>query len=116
MAAVRESASTFEVGSHKLQFAVARNTARADLQGLVEAGILVQHKEGNRYVFSPVTHLSKHIMKGALVPHEGRAEVPRDGGDVTEDESPTANDGAPPNTRAASLFPKTNPPTETEHN
>lgn len=67
---VRDSASQFDVRDHMARFGVSRNTARADLNGLVDEGVLEQITSGNKHVYVPSDHLKKHVTKGRIVPKE----------------------------------------------
>ncbi len=68
--AVRDTASCFTVRQHMSSHGVSRNTARTDLQSLVEKGVLEMVKEGRTHMYVPAEHLRTHVMKGRIVPKE----------------------------------------------
>ena len=49
------------VTAHCREFQTVRQTARTDLNALVNAGMLIVHKAGNEFIYSPAANLQKLI-------------------------------------------------------
>lgn len=52
---------TTSVTAHCREFQTVRQTARTDLNALVHAGMLIVHKAGNEFIYSPAANLQKLI-------------------------------------------------------
>ena len=52
---------TTSVTAHCREFQTVRQTARTDLNALVHAGMLIVHKTGNEFIYSPAADLQKLI-------------------------------------------------------
>ncbi|HEY4241774.1 MAG TPA: Fic family protein [Kofleriaceae bacterium] len=61
--ALRHPDERFTVESHKNSHRIAYETARTDLLGLVEAGMLVETKLGKKFVFTPTAGLPRKLRK-----------------------------------------------------
>jgi Fic family protein len=61
--ALRHVEAQYTLHSHGMSHNVAYATARADLLGLVSAGLLVKHRNGKTFVFRPVQHLDVGIAR-----------------------------------------------------
>ncbi len=59
--ALRESDSRFTIEGHQMSHRVVYQTARTDLLGLVERGLLEQFKVGKKLVFVPARDLSRKL-------------------------------------------------------
>jgi Fic family protein len=59
--ALRRSDSRFTIEGHQMSHRVVYQTARTDLLGLVERGLLEQFKVGKKLVFAPVRDLSRKL-------------------------------------------------------
>ena len=49
------------VTAHCREFQTVRQTARTDLNSLVDAGLLLVHKEGNEFIYMPAANLKQLI-------------------------------------------------------
>ena len=65
MRAIRDPDVRFTFEGHRRAYAVVYATCRSDLLELVELGLLAYHKEGRKFVFQAVPHLSEllDVMK-----------------------------------------------------
>ena len=59
--AVRHPDSLYEISGHQAAHRVTYPTARSDLLGLAELGLLGKHRSGKSFVFSPVADLSTRL-------------------------------------------------------
>ncbi|HEU4392763.1 MAG TPA: Fic family protein [Solirubrobacterales bacterium] len=59
--AVRHSESTYSFDSHATSHRVSHETARNDLSGLVDRGLLVRKRKGHRYLFEPASDLPSRL-------------------------------------------------------
>ena len=59
--ALRKPDSEYTYASHRNSHGVARLTAVADLNGLLNAGLLEKHRRGKRFVFFPAENLSVRL-------------------------------------------------------
>lgn len=59
--ALRQSGHAYTVASHQRSHKITQQTARTDLQKLVEMGLLDQHKRGRAFVFYAPVHLRQRI-------------------------------------------------------
>jgi Fic family protein len=64
--AIRDPNTSFTIKQHAGTHAIAPATARADLFGLEECGILTKRLVDRKFVFSPASHLKKRLRKGAF--------------------------------------------------
>jgi Fic family protein len=63
--AVRHSDSSYSFASHATGHRVSHETARSDLMGLTERGLLRRRKRGRRYVFEPAQDLPDRLKESA---------------------------------------------------
>jgi len=61
--AVRDPHSFYSFSSHATSHRVTHETARSDLSGLVERGLLTQKRKGRKYVFEPAPDLPKRLKE-----------------------------------------------------
>ncbi len=61
--AIRNPGSVYEIAGHQTAHRVTYPTARADLHGLVELGLLVQDRHGKAFVFTPVADLAQRLER-----------------------------------------------------
>lgn len=61
--AVRHPHSTYSFSSHATSHRVTHETARSDLSGLANRGLLTQRRKGRRYVFDPVPDLPERLRE-----------------------------------------------------
>lgn len=59
--ALRHRQAAYTAQSHRRSHAVAYDTARRDLLELVEEGLLMMHKEGKKFVFTPAGELARRV-------------------------------------------------------
>lgn len=59
--AIRSPDSVYEIAGHQVAHRVTYPTARSDLLGLVELGLLHHEKRGKAFLFTPVEDLSKRL-------------------------------------------------------
>ena len=59
--ALRHPQAAYTAQSHRRSHAVAYDTARRDLLELVEEGLLMMHKEGKKFVFTPAGELGRRV-------------------------------------------------------
>lgn len=59
--AIRNPDSLYEIAGHQMAHRVTYPTARSDLLGLVELGLLEQERRGKAFIFSPVPDLSRRL-------------------------------------------------------
>jgi len=78
---VQDRSAAFDVRSHANRYSITRNTARADLQGLADAGIIEITNESNKHIYVPAMHLRNHILKGKIIPKEQRKSQSDSGDD-----------------------------------
>ncbi|MGB7588728.1 MAG: Fic family protein [Solirubrobacterales bacterium] len=61
--AVRHPHSAYTFSSHATSHRVTHETARSDLSGLVDRGLLTQRRKGRRYEFEPVADLPERLKE-----------------------------------------------------
>jgi Fic family protein len=61
--AVRHPESSYSFGSHATSHRVTHETARTDLSGLVERGLLFQRRKGRSYAFEPAPDLAARLRE-----------------------------------------------------
>lgn len=61
--AVRQPDASYSFDSHAMSHRVSHETARADLRGLAERGLLAQRRKGRRYLFEPAADLPKRLKE-----------------------------------------------------
>jgi Fic family protein len=61
--AVRDADASYSFDSHAMSHRVSHETARADLGGLTERGLLVRRRQGHRYLFEPAPGLPKRLKE-----------------------------------------------------
>lgn len=61
--AIRNPDSVYEIGGHQASHRVTYPTARSDLLGLVELGLLDQDRRGKAFVFMPVADLAQRLER-----------------------------------------------------
>ncbi len=61
--AIRNPGSVYEIAGHQAAHRVTYPTARADLLGLVELGLLDQDRRGKAFVFMPVSDLARRLER-----------------------------------------------------
>ncbi|MGC1851956.1 MAG: Fic family protein [Solirubrobacterales bacterium] len=61
--AVRDAGASYSFDSHSTSHRVSHETARSDLRGLVDRGLLVQRRRGRRYIFEPAPDLPKRLKE-----------------------------------------------------
>lgn len=61
--AVRDPHSTYSFSSHATSHRVTHETARSDLSGLVERGLLTQRRQGLKYIFEPAPDLPERLKE-----------------------------------------------------
>jgi Fic family protein len=61
--AVRHPDGTYSFNSHASSHRVTHETARTDLSGLVERGLLVRRRKGRRYAFEPAPDLAIRLKE-----------------------------------------------------
>lgn len=66
--AIQDRHAVFSIRDHAGAHAVTPATARADLLGLEEHGLLRKYKRGKRWEFTPATHLKQRLHKGSIPP------------------------------------------------
>jgi DeoR/GlpR family transcriptional regulator of sugar metabolism len=54
---------TYTFGSHATSHRVTHETARADLSGLDERGLLVRRSRGRGYIFEPIPNLAERLKE-----------------------------------------------------
>lgn len=64
--AVRRPDSVYEIAGHQAEHSVSNPTARADLLGLCELGLLTKRKRGKGFAFSPVKDLAARLERGDM--------------------------------------------------
>jgi Fic family protein len=61
--AVRDPSASYSFDSHARSHRVSHETARSDLRGLAERGLLVQRSGGRRYLFEPTPDLAGRLKE-----------------------------------------------------
>jgi Fic family protein len=61
--AVRDSDASYSFDSHATSHRVSHETARSDLRGLVDRGLLVRRRKGRRHLFEPAPHLPRRLKE-----------------------------------------------------
>lgn len=61
--AVHDADASYSFDSHAMSHRVSHETARSDLRGLVELGLLVQRRKGRKHIFEPVPDLPKRLKE-----------------------------------------------------
>jgi Fic family protein len=61
--AVRDAEASYSFDSHAMSHRVSHETARSDLRGLTERGLLVQRRRGRRYLFHPAPDLPNRLKE-----------------------------------------------------
>jgi Fic family protein len=61
--AVREPDASYSFDSHAISHRVSHETARSDLRGLVDRGLLVRRGGGRRYLFEPAPDLAECLKE-----------------------------------------------------
>lgn len=61
--AVRDAEASFSFDSHAMSHRVSHETARSDLRGLAERGLLVQRRRGRRHLFEPAPDLPRRLKE-----------------------------------------------------
>jgi DeoR/GlpR family transcriptional regulator of sugar metabolism len=60
---VRDAEASYSFDSHATSHRVSHETARSDLRGLAERGLLVQRRRGRRYIFEPAPDLPTRLKE-----------------------------------------------------
>jgi Fic family protein len=63
--AVRDPDAAYSFDSHARSHRVSHETARSDLRGLLERRLLVQKRQGRKYLFEPAPDLAKRLKEPA---------------------------------------------------
>ncbi len=63
--AIKHPDHIYTLGGHALSHRVTHETARADLGGLVERGLLLRRRSGRSYEFRPVSDLPRRLKESA---------------------------------------------------
>lgn len=61
--AVRDADASYSLDSHAMSHRVSHETARSDLRGLVERGLLVRRRQGHRHLFEPAPDLPERLKE-----------------------------------------------------
>lgn len=61
--AVRDADASYSFGSHATSHRVSHETARSDLRGLAERGLLTQRRKGRRHIFEPAPDLAERLKE-----------------------------------------------------
>jgi Fic family protein len=61
--AIRNPNSVYEIAGHQAAHRVTYPTARADLLGLVELGLLLQERRGKAFIFTPVPDMARRLER-----------------------------------------------------
>ncbi|HEU4706744.1 MAG TPA: Fic family protein, partial [Solirubrobacterales bacterium] len=61
--ALKHPGHEYTLGGHARSHRVTHETARADLGGLVERGLVIRHRRGRSYVFEPVSDLPQRLKE-----------------------------------------------------
>jgi Fic family protein len=61
--AVRNPDGVYTFGSHAMSHRVTHETARSDLSGLVDRGLLIRRRKGRGYTFEPVSDLASRLKE-----------------------------------------------------
>lgn len=61
--AARDPEASYSFDSHAMSHRVSHETARSDLRGLVERGLLVQRRKGRRHIFEPAPDLPERLKE-----------------------------------------------------
>jgi Fic family protein len=61
--AVRDADASYSFDSHAMSHRVSHETARSDLGGLVERGLLVRRRRGHRHIFEPAPDLPERLKE-----------------------------------------------------
>jgi Fic family protein len=61
--AVRDADASYSFDSHAMSHRVSHETARSDLGGLVEQGLLVRRRRGHKHIFEPAPDLPERLKE-----------------------------------------------------
>ena len=61
--AIREADASYSFDSHAMSHRVSHETARSDLRGLAERGLLTQRRKGHKYIFEPAPDLPTRLKE-----------------------------------------------------
>ncbi len=61
--AVRDLDASYSFGSHAASHRVSHETARSDLRGLTERGLLTRRRKGHKYIFEPAPDLPTRLKE-----------------------------------------------------
>jgi Fic family protein len=61
--AARDPEASYSFDSHAMSHRVSHETARSDLRGLVERGLLVQRRKGRKHIFEPAPDLPTRLKE-----------------------------------------------------
>lgn len=61
--ATREADASYSFDSHAMSHRVSHETARSDLRGLAERGLLTRRRKGHKYIFEPAPDLPKRLKE-----------------------------------------------------
>lgn len=64
--AVREPDASYSFDSHAMSHRVSHETARSDLRGLVDRGLLVRRGGGRKYLFEPAPDLAERLKESPV--------------------------------------------------
>ncbi|HEX6689189.1 MAG TPA: Fic family protein [Solirubrobacterales bacterium] len=64
--AVRHPHSAYSFGSHATSHRVTHETARTDLSGLADRGLLLRHRKGKRFTFEPAPDLPQRLKESPV--------------------------------------------------
>jgi Fic family protein len=63
--AVRDPDASYSFGSHAASHRVSHETARSDLRGLADRGLLTQRRKGRRHLFEPAPDLAERLKESS---------------------------------------------------
>lgn len=61
--ATRETDASYSFDSHAMSHRVSHETARSDLRGLAERGLLTRRRKGHKYIFEPAPDLPERLKE-----------------------------------------------------
>ena len=61
--ATRETGASYSFDGHAMSHRVSHETARSDLRGLAERGLLTRRRKGHRYIFEPAPDLPTRLKE-----------------------------------------------------
>jgi Fic family protein len=64
--AVRDADASYSFDSHAMSHRVSHETARSDLRGLAERGLLVRRRKGHRHLFEPAPDLPERLKESPV--------------------------------------------------